>query len=307
MLQTLSAKEPNDWQQHLPIRSAWLRELRSALQETDNTQSNTSFELYRSIDSLMMDVTTIGSIMARFNELFPQRSTRPGLGSTQTLMDLYGTAEKILSLNESRLALWNMDISEVSLSSWVSLHQDMANDPISGYFWNEHVQTYFSTVYTFHTMLDYHSITLYWTIIMSLRLLLSDMLTLMVKTNIDGIPMDSRNKIENHRFQLMNYATNVLRTICYATHMESRSTAPFVLVTAFQLTVAVLERECNSFQAAPGNDEESIRRCEGLKVLAVRYLDWARQNKISVKIELDSPRNWEFDRTASVSGNHSSL
>jgi hypothetical protein len=307
MLQTLSAKEPNDWQQRLPIRSAWLRELRSALQETDNTKFNTSFELYRSIDSLMMDVTTIGSIMARFNELFPQKSTRPGLGSNQTLIDLYGTAENILSLNESRFALWNMDICEVSLSSWVSQYQDMANDPISGYFWNEDVQTYFSTVLTFRTMLEYHSITLYWTIIMSLRLLLSDMLTLMVKTNVEGMPIDSRDKIENHRIQLMKYALNVLRTICYATHMESRSVAPFALVTAFQLTVAVLERECNSLQAAAGSDEESTRRCEVLKVLAVRYLDWAMQNKISVKIDLDFPRNWEFEYTASVSGNYSSL
>lgn len=280
MLQTLSAREPNDWQQRSPIRSAWLVEIRSALGEAGNPKFSTDYELYRSIDSLMIEVTTIVSTMAQFDQLLTKRSTATGLDSedsNQILIDLYDTAENILSRNEARLARWNTNICEISLSSWLSLYQDMATDPISGCFWSSMNEgddrSYIDTVLTFRTMLDYHSITMYWTIIMSLRLLLSDMLTLMVRTNVDGMPANSRQKIEDHRIQLMKYALGVLRTICYATHTESRAVAPFAFTTAFQLTVAVLERECKSLQAAAGSNEDRIRRCEGLKSLAVRYLD----------------------------------
>lgn len=249
----------------------------------------------------MIEVNTIVSTMARFDQLLTKRSTVTGLDSedsNQILIDLYDTAENILSRNEARLARWNTNICEISLSSWLSLYPDMATDPISGSFWSSmnegDVRSYFDTVLTFRTMMEYHSFTLYWTIIMSLRLLLSDMLTLMITTNVDGMPANSRHKVEDHRIQLMKHALNVLRTICYATHTESRAVAPFAFATAFQLTVAVLERECKSLQAAAGSNEDGIRRCESLKSLALRYLNWAMQNKIPVKIDLDSPRKWEF-------------
>jgi hypothetical protein len=304
MLQTLSSRAPNDWQQLSPIRSAWLVEIRSALGEAENPKFSTDYELYRSVDSLMIEVTTIVSTMAQFDQLFTKWSTATGLDSedsNQVLTDLYDTAENILSRNETRLARWNTNICEIPLSSWLSLYQNMATDPISGSFWSNmkegDVRLYFDTVLTFRTMMEYHSITLYWTIIMSLRLLLSDMLTLMVRTNVDEIPANLRLKIEDHRIQLMKYALNVLRTIFYATNMESSAVAPFAFVTAFQLTVAVLEQECKSLQATAGSNEDRIRRCEGLKSLAVRYLDWAMQSKIPVKIDLDSPRKWKFAST----------
>lgn len=252
----------------------------------------------------MTDVTTIASTMAQFDQLFTNRSTATGFeseDSNRRLIHLYDKAENILSQNEARLARWNKNICEISLSSWLSLHQDAATDPVSGCFWSSmnepDVRGYFDTVLTFRTMLEYHSITLYWTIIMSLRLVMSDMLTFMVRTGVDGIPANSRHKIEDHRVQLMKYALNVLQTICYATHTESRAVGPFVVATAFQLTVAVLERERKSLQAAAGSNQDRIRRCDGLKNLAVRYLDWAMQNKIPVKIALDSLRKWEFAST----------
>jgi hypothetical protein len=300
MLQTLSARAPNDWQQRLPIRSAWLEEIRLALGEAENPKFDTDYELYRSVDSLMIEVTTVASIMAQLDQLLTKTSTATNLDnelSDETLIDLYDTAENILSRNEARLARWNTNICELPLASWLSLHQDVAADPISGCFYGE-IRSYFDTVLTFRTMMEYHSITLYWTIIMSLRLLLSDMLTLMVKANIEGMPSNSRAKIEDHRIQLIKYSLNVLRTICYATHIESRAVAPFAFATAFQLTVVVLERECKSLRAAVVSNEDGIRRCEGLKSLAVRYLDWATQNMIPVKIDLDSPRKWEFTSIA---------
>lgn len=169
----------------------------------------------------------------------------------------------------------------------------MATDPISGWFWSSmderDVWSYFHTVLTFRTMLEYHSITVYCTIIMSLRLRLNDMLSLMVSRNVHGMPPFSRGKIEDHLTRLMAHALNVLRTICYATQTESRAVTPFAFTTAFQLTVSVLERECKSPQAATGSDEDMIRNCEGLKRLALRYLDWAVQNKTSIKMDLDSP------------------
>ncbi|KAF2503124.1 hypothetical protein BU16DRAFT_30061 [Lophium mytilinum] len=301
MLQTLSAREPNDWQERLPIRSAWLGEIKLALGEAENPKFSTDYELYRSVDSLMIEVTTVVSTMAQFDQLLAQRSTAPGLntkGSNQILIDLYDTAEDILSRTEVRLARWNTNICEISFSSWLSLYHDMATNPISGLFWSNinegEFRSYLDSVLTFRNMLEYHSVTMYWTIIMSLRLLLSDMLTLMVWTNVDGMPANSPQRIEDHRIKLMKYALNVLQTICYATHMENREVAPFVFATAFQLTVAVLERECKSLREAAGNHENRVMRCEGLKSLAVRYLDWAVQNKIPVTIDLDSLRKWEF-------------
>jgi hypothetical protein len=174
--------------------------------EAENRKFSTDYELYRSLDSLMIEVTTIVSTMAQFDQLFAKWSTATGLDSedsNQILTDLYDTAENILSRNETRLARWNTNICEIPLSSWLSLYQNMATDPISGSFWSNmkegDVRLYFDTVFTFRTMMEYHSITLYWTIIMSLRLLLSDMLTLMVRTNVDEIRANLRLKIEDHR------------------------------------------------------------------------------------------------------------
>src|SRR5690242_2501186 len=132
MLQTLSAREPNDCQQRPSVRSAWLVEIRSALGEAENPKFDTDYELYRSIDSLMLEVTTIVSIMAQFDQLLAKRSTATRLDSrdsNQILIDLYDTAENLLSRNEARLARWNTNICELALSSWLSLYQDMATDP----------------------------------------------------------------------------------------------------------------------------------------------------------------------------------
>ena len=307
MLQTLSARKPNESQKSPPIRSAWMVEIKSALGVAKDPRLGADFELYHSIDSMMIDVTAIVSTMARFDQLLTRRSNSTELDdedSNQILLNLYDTAESILSQNEARLARWNTNICEISLSSWLSLYQNMATDPLSGRYWpgmnEQDVRSHFDTVLTFRTMMEYHSISLYWTIIMSLRLLLSDMLALMVRTNAGGLPANSRQKIEDHRIQLMKYALNVLRTICYATHTESRAVAPFALTTAFQLTVVVLERECKSLQAEGGKKEEKIRRCDGLKSLAVRYLDWALQYKIPVTIDLESPRKWSLATIAEV-------
>lgn len=174
--------------------------------------------------------------------------------------------------------------------------------PISG-------RPYFNTILTFRTMLEYHSITLYWTIIMSLRLLLSDMLALMVRIGTAGMPPNTRDKIEDHRIQLMEYALNVLQTICYATHAENRAVGPCVVTAAFQLTIAVLERERNFLQAEPaGSNEDRIQRCDGLKALAVRYLDCygeqdTRQDRLGLSEKLGihvCSMGWNFRRCLSL-------
>ncbi|KAF7547529.1 hypothetical protein G7Z17_g7680 [Cylindrodendrum hubeiense] len=300
ILQTLSARQPsflsnNDWRQRSPIRSAWLIEMRSVLDKAESPKFSTDFELYISTDSMMMDSTNIVSVMAQYDQLLTKMSTASREDDEdhgRILIELYDTTESILSRNEARLAYWDSNIREVSLSSWLSLHQDVAADPVAGHFWSSinggDLQLYFDTVFSFRTMMEYHSIALYWMIVMSLRLLLSDMLTLMPKANAPGIPANPQQEIEHHRIQLMKYALKVLQVICYATLTESRAVAPFFLAAPFQLTIAVLERECKSLRAADGN-EGSIRRCESLKSLAVRYLDWSVQNKIPVKVDLYSP------------------
>ncbi|KAF3759885.1 hypothetical protein M406DRAFT_358638 [Cryphonectria parasitica EP155] len=149
-------------------------------------------------------------------------------------------------------------------------------------------------------MMEYHTIILYWTILMSLRLLMRDMLALMAKMTAHELPAQPRQTIEDHRVQLMSYALKVLQAICYATLPESRAVTPFFLATAFQLTVAVLDQEHKSLQAA-GSNQETIRRCGSLKSLAAHYLDWAMQNKIPIKLDFDAPREWKCESVAQLS------
>ncbi|KAH6880656.1 hypothetical protein B0T10DRAFT_581188 [Thelonectria olida] len=269
MLQTLSARQPSflsnhDWRQRSPIRSAWLIEMRSVLAEAESPKFSTDFELYTSADSMMMDATTIVSIMAQYDQLLTKMSTTSRLDNEDpghVLSDLYSTTESILSRNEVRLACWNSNIREISLSSWLSLHQDVAADPISGHFWSRingaDVQPYFETIFSFRSMMEYHSIAVYWTIVMSLRLLLSDMLTLVPRTNAYGLSTNPEQMIESHRIQLMKYSLKVLQAICYSTLAESRAVAPF-LAAPFQLTVVVLERECKFLQAAGGIEKDRL-------------------------------------------------
>lgn len=276
--------------------------MRSVLAKSEDLNSKTDFKPYTPTDSLIIEVTPIASIMDQYDQLRTKltdpRGRRDDENHNRILMQLYNTAETILYRNEERLTLWNLNVRQISLSSWPSLHQDVAADPISGHFWSlingGDLQPYFETVLSFRTMMEYHAITLYWTIVISLRLLLSDILTLMVKTDAKEMPVNPRQTIGEHRIQLRKYALNVLQTICYATLKESRTVAPFFFATAFQLTVAILERECKSLQAS-GDNEDGIRRCKSLKSLAVGYLDWAIQNKIPVKMDLHSPGEWELE------------
>lgn len=97
-------------------------------------------------------------------------------------------------------------------------------------------------------MLEYHSITLYWTVIILLRLLLSDMLISMVRIGMNAMPANSRQRIQDHRVQLNDHALKVLQTICYAIHMENKTLGRFVFATAFQLAIAVLERNAVLFK-----------------------------------------------------------
>ncbi|KAF4470576.1 hypothetical protein FALBO_2512 [Fusarium albosuccineum] len=258
MLITLSAREPNDWQQCSPIRSAWLDEVKLALGEPQLPNFSHDYDLYHGVDALMTDVSMIVSTTSQFDQLLRDRLTAIAEDSSQRLVHLHNKVEIMLSQNESRLARWRTKVCEISLSSWLSNHQDTVTDPIADEFWNSmtgpNVRSCFDTVFTFRTMLEYHSITLYWTVIMSLRLLLSDMLAFM-----------------------------------------ARIVGPFVVTTAFQLTNAVLERERNFLQAeAAGTNQDRIQKCDGLRAVAARYLDCAVRNKIPIKIDLGSLRNWEF-------------
>lgn len=113
MLQTLSAGEPNHWQQGSPIRSAWLAEVKTALGESQDPNFSADYELYCSLDTLMVDVTTIVSTMSQFDRLLSKISTPKGLendDSYQNLTDLYDKIELTLSQNEAQLARWNFTL-----------------------------------------------------------------------------------------------------------------------------------------------------------------------------------------------------
>ncbi|KAJ5287113.1 hypothetical protein N7478_002799 [Penicillium angulare] len=298
ILQTLSARQPsllpdNYWKQRYPMRSTWLNEMKTILEETENPKFRTNFELYTSTDSLMIEVNVIVSIMAQYDQLLTEQSfVTENQDSVQLLLDMYNHAELILSRNELRLKGWKAYVSEVTLSSWLSLHPEVGADPISADFWSiingGDDEPYFDIIFSFRAMMEYHALTLYWTIVMTIRLLLSDLLTLLVKKASEKIPANAEEQIKAHHAQLMKYSLNVLQAICYATLSKSRAVAPFFFASSFQLTVLVLDRECKYLQADEKSEVE-IRRCEGLKSLAIRYLDWASQNKIPVKLDLNSP------------------
>ncbi|KAJ6789494.1 hypothetical protein PWT90_00295 [Aphanocladium album] len=300
-LQTLSSRDPDIWQQCSPIRSAWTGEVESALCEAHTKPFNaTDYELYHSVDSLMAEVGRITSIMSQFEQILESKCLNELPICQNYLCDrlapLYNSACRILSDNEARLARWKIKICEVPLASWP--YRDQSPDPISSLFWsrmNERdLRPCFETVFTFRTMLDYQSVTLYWTVIILLRLLLADMLDLMRQYDEDLTAFDAQQQAEDHRIQLKKCALNVLQTICYATDTESRAVGPFVFVTAFQLATTALEREHEALQREASGDTTGLDRCDKLRGLALQYLDWATKNKIPVKIDLETLRRWNI-------------
>lgn len=309
ILQTWSARQPNflasdDWREKCsPIRSAWL-EMKGRPLALRSPTSRLDLGLYHCTDALLSDAASIGSVMAQYDQL---RGSTTTASNTDTLLKLYTTADTLLTRNEARPARWGINIREISLSSWLALHPDVAKDPTSGHFWSSinggDAQAYFDTVLSFRTMIEYHSVTLYWTSVMSLRLLLCDMLALMAARGggvvpgggvggdgDGGVPVASPQQvIAHHRVQLLRYARKAVQAICYATLAESRAAAPFFVATAFQLAVAVFAREKELLEAE-GGAEDAIRRCERLRELAERYLQWAGRNKIPIKMDL----HWDW-------------
>lgn len=247
----------------------------------------------------MTEVACITSLVAQFDELL---GSREALGTdaehghfSDKLIHIYQAAESILARNEARLALWNTTMCEIQASSWSSLHH--VNDAASRHFW-ACISNVFDTVLTFRTLLDYHSVTLFWTIIMWLRLVLADLLTSIANQGATGVPACLQHKAEDHRIQLMKYAQKVVQSLCYAAQTESREVGPFVFVTAFQLAVVVLKRERKLLQAADDCDEAKLRRCDDLEGLVVHYLNWITEEKIPVKIDLRTLTKWGQEHIA---------
>lgn len=242
--------------------------------------------LSNSIDSAMAEFASIGRLFVEYETLIEARSMGLGL---PTLLSIRTAAEDFLARNEAHLAAWSLHIHKVSASSWLSSHPELCHDHVASAFWSRQmqpaVQTCFSTVLTFGNMLKYQSVSLYWTIIILLRLLLSDILALMGTTKLYSESTNWKDEYDNHRHQLMKYAQMVLQTISYATCKENREAGPFVFATAFQVAACVLHREC-SLLREPGCSRDAIQQCGNLKSLAVYYLDWITQNKIPVRLDL---------------------
>jgi hypothetical protein len=191
---------------------------------------------------------------------------------------LYWEGEGILSRNEERLTRWNTKIHRTSLSCWLSDPSHSLGLDVS----RQVLENYLDTIFVFDGMLVYHAITTHWTVIMSLRLLLSDILTFMSKIDSTNIPVNHRDISREHQIQLMTDARNVLRTICYATDTDSKAVAPFAFTAAFQLTVKVLDREISTSATAVEQHESSLQEYLALRDLATKYLQWASRTKIPV-------------------------
>ncbi|KAI1394363.1 uncharacterized protein F4822DRAFT_424842 [Hypoxylon trugodes] len=251
--------------------------------------------IYDPLDILTTEAASTVAIIAQYDQLRASTSKVHSYDDGKfgrILISLRDKADAILNRVETQLMYLDMATYETPLIIWLSRHRNVGANSTRD-FWltvSLDLQSVVDTVLSFPTMREHHIVTLFWTTAMSLRLLLSDMLTTMLTIPpLHDIYDQVLGEIEQHRIKLMGYAQKVIHTIGYGALKENRAVAPFFLATAFQMAIVTLERECETLRAC-GRDKDTISRCERMKDLAVLYVEWAAQNKIPIKMDMNVPR-----------------
>ncbi|CAH0048164.1 unnamed protein product [Clonostachys solani] len=295
-LESLSSRQlgsltPYEWRKRSTIRSAWLTEAKTTIYTSQDLIPSRGNEIYTFLDSLMDSLSALATLIGRYDHLVIKllQTGRVGDGElSQALIGLYHEAETLLSQTELSATGWQTMVHEVPITecqSNPSGDQEEAKDHSK--FWHmfeQDLHSLFDTLLHFHSMHEYQAFTLYWTIVISLRLQLSDVVSMMMAINSQFIPADPEKEIHRHRTQLVRYAENVLRAIAFAENVANRRLAPFFITTAFQMTTVVLEKECEVLRGEHGN-LEIIHRYEAMKALAWRYMKWGLQSKIPIKLD----------------------
>lgn len=296
-LQELSTRQPgslssDDWESCTPIRLVWLATADAAMNPSKELVSTCKHELYASVESFMAEAAAAVAIMAKYDQLVANMSKEASENDfdlSYTLLNLYHEAESILRHTEPTRLWWEATESEISMAAWSSIHPDATTDTTSdsGFLFTTHKEalSLFDTVLSFPSLEEYQAISLYWAITMALHLLLSDMLGLMIRIGPFQTPEGPQDKIEDHRAQLVVCAEKVVRSIRFAELKEHRTVAPFFLAISFQMTITVLERECEILRTR-GCDPAAVARYESMKELASQYMNWAMRNKISIKLDI---------------------
>lgn len=250
---------------------------------------------YTHQDSLISVISTLAVIVVQYEQLLTFvsiSSLEYDVSLGQMLVCLYNRAETTLHQAEAELESMDTAASQVLLGTLWSQSHDVIADRTSGdQFWSilgQDIQATFDIGLSFRSMAAYHAIALYWTAGMSLLLIISDMLALMISVKPRGMPADPLAKIEQHRIRLMSYTEKVLQSIVFVEIGENKRTTPFFLATALQMAIVALKRECETIRSEVG-DDAGIRRVQGMKSLAERYMEWATKNKIPIRMNVNLP------------------
>uniref|UniRef100_A0A0B7KCE8 Zn(2)-C6 fungal-type domain-containing protein n=1 Tax=Bionectria ochroleuca TaxID=29856 RepID=A0A0B7KCE8_BIOOC len=304
-LQALSSRRPGDlsvfgWRQSSPLPSEWVIEATASVKMNQDAYSTIQFRVYSLMDSLLASASDISVVMAQYDQLLinmanPRWANSDGLG--QTLVDLYNVANVILGQIEGVSEELGTTMSELPYKDWLSTHQPASNHDAGSIREREFITTigsdihsFFPNILNFPSMNDFNTVAFYWTISILLRLLINDMLALMQDTNPKDMPENPQYEIDQHRIRLVYYAQSAIRAIPFVEAKENRSQQPFFMASAFQTAIAALGRECEHLRSQV-SEEVTILGYASMKRIVERYMDWAQQRKILLRMVVDIPRH----------------
>ncbi len=96
---------------------------------------------------------------------------------------------------------------------------------------------------------------------------------------------DQDRLLRQHRAALMAHAEAVVRAIPFGSRSEIFDAAPMCFVPAFRMAEAFLVKEAGTLRTEPGRESE-LARCEDMRGLIRRHLDFVASKKIPVKIDV---------------------
>jgi hypothetical protein len=275
-------------------------EATASVKMNQDAYSTIQFRVYSLMDSLLASASDISVVMAQYDQLLinmanPRWANSDGLG--QTLVDLYNVANVILGQIEGVSEELGTTMSELPYKDWLSTHQPASNHDAGSIREREFITTigsdihsFFPNILNFPSMNDFNTVAFYWTISILLRLLINDMLALMQDTNPKDMPENPQYEIDQHRIRLVYYAQSAIRAIPFVEAKENRSQQPFFMASAFQTAIAALGRECEHLRSQV-SEEVTILGYASMKRIVERYMDWAQQRKILLRMVVDIPRH----------------
>jgi hypothetical protein len=113
---------------------------------------------------------------------------------------------------------------------------------------------------------------------MTLRLLMCDLIEQQAGVDRDRL-------LQQHREALMVHAEAVLNAVPYSSRSEIFDMTPLCFVPAFRMAEAVLVKESAALRTELGRESE-LARCDSMKQLVRRHLDFVASRKIAVKIDV---------------------